>query len=122
MDVIDQLAEQRIKNALEKGELSGLRGEGKPLDLADEPLLDPATRMSNKILANAGFVPPELQRRNEIVRLRKQLLASKEPAHRQALTTKITSMLAGMDVTGNLADSRLLNLWYVSVRRGLSRN
>jgi hypothetical protein len=66
MDIIDQIAEARIQEALKKGELNNLPGEGKPLILDDDALIPPDLRAAYRILKNSGFLPPELQIRREI--------------------------------------------------------
>ncbi len=60
MSIFDLLAEERIRGALARGELSGLPGEGKPLDLDEDPLIPAEVRMSNRILRNAGYCPSAL--------------------------------------------------------------
>lgn len=57
MSIFDLLAEERIRGALARGELSGLPGEGRPLDLDEDPLIPAEVRMSNRILRNAGGCP-----------------------------------------------------------------
>jgi hypothetical protein len=66
MDIIDQIAEARIQEALERGELSNLPGEGKPLNLEDDSLVPEELRVAYRLLKNAGFLPAELQIRKEI--------------------------------------------------------
>ena len=66
MDLLEQLAEARIQQASEAGELSNLPGEGKPLQLDDDSAIPAELRMGYRILKNAGFLPLELQLRKEI--------------------------------------------------------
>jgi len=49
MFLLDQLAEARILNALEKGELSNLPGEGKPLRLDDDSAVPEELRGAYRI-------------------------------------------------------------------------
>ncbi len=65
MWLVDELAEQHIKAALEKGELSNLPGSGKPLQLDDDSHVPPELRAGYRLLKNAGFLPPELELRRE---------------------------------------------------------
>lgn len=65
MWLVDELAEQHIKAALEKGELSNLPGSGKPLQLDDDNHVPPELRAGYRLLKNAGFLPPELELRRE---------------------------------------------------------
>ena len=73
MNLFDQIAEARIQEAIERGELRDLPGEGKPLRLDDDSAISEELRAAYRILKNAGFLPPELQLRKE-VREAEQLL------------------------------------------------
>ncbi len=65
MDMLDQIAEARIQKAIEGGELRGLPGEAKPLQLDDDSAVPEALRAAYRILKNAGFLPSELQLRKD---------------------------------------------------------
>lgn len=65
MNLLDQIAETRIQEAIEQGELRDLPGEGKPLRLDDDSAIPEELRVAYRILKNAGFLPPELQLRKE---------------------------------------------------------
>ena len=65
MWLVDELAEQHIKAALEKGELSNLPGSGKPLQLDDDSYVPPELRAGYRLLKNSGYLPPELEMRRE---------------------------------------------------------
>lgn len=73
LSVFDILAEQRIAEALRRGEFDHLPGAGRPLVFDDEPLLSAEQRMANHILRNAGVAPPEIGLRKEIAALRARL-------------------------------------------------
>ena len=66
MNLLDQIAEARIQEAVDRGELRGLPGEGKPLQLGDDSAIPDELRAAYRILKNAGFLPPELQLRKEL--------------------------------------------------------
>lgn len=70
MDIIEKIAEKKIKEALEKGELDNLPGAGKPLSFDDESFVPEEQRLAYRILKNAGCIPPELELRKEITGLR----------------------------------------------------
>jgi hypothetical protein len=59
--MLDFLAEQRLAEAVSRGELDDLPGAGKPLVLDDDPLVPEELRLAYRILKNAGFVPPEVE-------------------------------------------------------------
>ncbi|MEG2172968.1 MAG: DUF1992 domain-containing protein [Desulfovibrionaceae bacterium] len=66
MNIFANIAEQRIREAQEKGEFDLLPGSGKPVVLEDESHIPEDLRMAYKVLRNAGFVPPEVAERKEI--------------------------------------------------------
>ncbi len=66
MLLFELIAEQKIREAIERGELDHLPGQGWPLDLTDDRLVPEELRMAYRLLKNAGFVPPELEARREI--------------------------------------------------------
>ncbi|CFQ97321.1 putative cytoplasmic protein [Yersinia frederiksenii] len=65
MGLIDEWAERHITKAQEKGELDNLPGNGKPLLLDDDSFIPVVVRVSYRLLKNAGYLPPELQDRQE---------------------------------------------------------
>ena len=73
--MLDFIAEQKIAEAVAKGELDDLPGAGQPLDLGDDALIPEELRLAYRILKNAGFVPPEIQTLNEIAQLERLALA-----------------------------------------------
>ena len=76
MELIDQWAERYIIDAQQKGELDNLPGSGKPLQLDDDSFVPPELRAGYRLLRNAGYLPVELQDRQEaltIVELLSQL-------------------------------------------------
>ncbi|MBI2413810.1 MAG: DUF1992 domain-containing protein [Deltaproteobacteria bacterium] len=70
MEIFARIAEERIKEALGRGELTDLPGRGKPLVFEDDSLVPEDQRLSMKILRNAGCIPPELELKKEIMALR----------------------------------------------------
>lgn len=70
---IDKIAENKIKAAIDRGELDDLPGQGKPLILDDESAIPVEYRAGFRMLKNAGYVPVEISLRTEIFQLEKQL-------------------------------------------------
>lgn len=85
--MFDLIAEKKIAEAIERGELDDLPGAGRPLELDDDALVPEDLRLAYRILKNAGYVPPEVEALNEISQL-EQFVASAEAgveAHSRAL-------------------------------------
>ena len=70
MDIFATVAEQRIQEAMAKGEFDNLAGKGLPLAQEDLSGVPEELRMAYKVLKNAGCVPPEVELRKEIATLR----------------------------------------------------
>jgi hypothetical protein len=85
MDIVDQIVERRIAEAMARGEFDELPGAGRPLELDDDSLVAPELRVAYRILKNAGYLPPEVQLLAE-VRSAEQLLvqATKQEERRTA--------------------------------------
>jgi hypothetical protein len=67
--MLDFLVEQLLAEAVSRGELASLPGEGRPLELDDDTLIPAEMRAAYRILKNAGFVPPEVQDLREMAQL-----------------------------------------------------
>lgn len=70
---VDAVAEERIQEALRRGDFDHLPGSGKPLELDDDRLVPAEVRIAFRILKNAGYVPPEVLQRREIAELEAKL-------------------------------------------------
>ena len=70
MDIFIKIAEQRIREAVEKGEFDNLGGRGKPIVFEDETWIPEDLRPAYRILRNAGCLPQELELRKEVMTLR----------------------------------------------------
>ncbi len=66
LNCLEIIAERRIREAIERGELDNIPGQGKPLKFEDDSWVPADLRMAYKILKNAGFLPPELETEREI--------------------------------------------------------
>lgn len=70
MDFLKRIAEERIREAIERGEFDNLSNKGKPLNLEDDSLIPEDLKMAYRILKNTGYLPEELELKKEIVSLR----------------------------------------------------
>ena len=67
MDVFSMIAEQKIQEAIQKGEMDNLPGQGKPLVLENWSSVPEDLRLAYKILKNSGHLPEEMQLHKEMV-------------------------------------------------------
>lgn len=103
MQAFQAIAEQRIQEALARGELDGLPGEGQPLNLDDDKLVPEELRMVYRILKNSGYVPPEVQTLKDIAALEREILASSGEQRSQAMKKlRLLSMQVSASRAGNL--------------------
>lgn len=79
MWLFDQLVEQHIAEAQQKGEFDNLPGSGKKLELDDDSHVPAELRAAYRLMKNSGYLPPELEMRREAIELN-ELLAGIEPA------------------------------------------
>lgn len=73
MDIFQRIAERKIQEAIENGEFDNLPNRGKPLKLDDDIHVPEELRAAYRILKNGGFIPPELELRNEVISLRRMI-------------------------------------------------
>lgn len=85
MDVLSQLAEARIVEAIERGEFDDLPGKGKPLELEDLSHVPAHLRAGYKVLRNADVLPPEMELRRENYSLDRLIEAASDPDEREEL-------------------------------------
>lgn len=78
MWLIDKIGEQRITEAGRNGAFDDFPGAGKPLHIEDDPHIPDSLRVGYRLLKNAGYLPPQLQMRKEILSLQ-QLLGTLDP-------------------------------------------
>ncbi len=70
MDILQRIAEERIREAIQRGEFENLPNSGRPLSLDDDHFVPDDLRVAYRVLKNAGYIPPELALRKEISSLR----------------------------------------------------
>jgi hypothetical protein len=63
---LERIAEERERLAVEAGELDGLPGAGRPLDLDDDRDVPAELRAVYRVLRNAGLVPEGVTLRRDI--------------------------------------------------------
>jgi hypothetical protein len=86
-----RVAEQRIREALERGEFDNLPNAGQALSLEEYFAAPADLRMAYSILKNANCAPAEVELLNEVSRLRDALAGAADPARKQELQRLLIS-------------------------------
>jgi len=100
------LVEQRIADAVARGEFDNLPGTGKALELDDDPLVPEEERIAVRIMKNAGVVPPEVERLAEVERLiaaAGEDATGNDPAAPSAGGRRLRALLARLETEGRPA-------------------
>jgi hypothetical protein len=106
MDPLVLIAEEKIREAMTRGEFDNLPGAGKPLALEDDSMVPGELRIAYKILKNAGCLPPELEMRKEIVTLKSLLSTIEEEDEKRRKLKELDGKLLRL----NLMRKRPLHL------------
>ncbi|HEY2022380.1 DnaJ family domain-containing protein [Paraburkholderia sp.] len=92
MKLLDALVEQRIAAAAARGEFDDLPGAGAPLLLDDDALVPQEVRVANRILKNAGFVPPAVEQLRALRDLQTELDAVSDQATHCRLQARVLAL------------------------------
>ena len=84
--------EQQIQAAISRGDLSGLKGEGKPIDLDGYFSLPEESRAAYGILKQYDAVPEEVLLLQEIGEIKKQIKACADPKAETQLKGKLQNL------------------------------
>jgi hypothetical protein len=99
MWLIDQLAEQRIREAAGQGAFDDLTGAGQPLSLDDDVAVPAELRAAYRLLKNAGYLPPELQLRRDIVEAEQLLALAEQAEERASHSRRLRYLMMRLDLT-----------------------
>jgi DnaJ homolog subfamily C member 28 len=59
--------EDHIQKAMLEDQFANLPGKGKPLNLEENPFVDPEWRLAHHMLKSSGFTPPWIEARQQIL-------------------------------------------------------
>jgi hypothetical protein len=82
---LQALAEQRIREAIQRGELDNLPGAGRPLEFNEDPLVPPEIRTAHRLLKQAGVLPLEILERKQLSLLERAAQSSSGAARAEVL-------------------------------------
>ncbi len=113
MSFISQIAEARIKEAVERGELDNLPGAGKPLVLHDDALVPEELRVAYRALKNAGYLPREIGVRREIADLQALIAGTDDKRIRGRGYKRLNYLMAQLQsLRGATTDLRVEQAYY----------
>ncbi len=96
----DRLVEERIREAIDRGELNDLPGQGEPLVLDDDSAIPEELRAAYRVLKNAGMVPEEVELRRGIHALETSIEALAEGGERAAAQRKLNFLRTRLEAKG----------------------
>lgn len=98
MDPLVRIAEEKIREAMARGEFDNLPGAGKPLLLEDDSMVPVDLRVPYKVLKNAGCLPPELELRKEIVTMKNLISAVEEESEKRRKLKELDGKLLRLNL------------------------
>lgn len=93
MDIVAVIAENKIREAIKKGDFDNLSGRGKPLKVEDLSGVPEELRASYIILKNYGALPPEMELSKEIVTLQRLVNCCYRDEEKTALRKKLNEKM-----------------------------
>ena len=92
MNFLKKIADQRILEAMARGDFDDLEGQGKPLELEEDALVPAEHRLANRVLKNAGYVPEEVRLRADISRMEQAVQAARDEGERRAALSRLGTL------------------------------
>ncbi len=93
MTWLSRMAERQIQKARLKGELQGLKGEGKPLpDRTGDAFISPGDAVGFRIMAEAGVLPEEIVLKKQAAAQRAHLATLTDAAERKAAVAELARL------------------------------
>jgi hypothetical protein len=90
--------DEKIKEAILRGEFDDLPGRGRPLDLDAYFAMPEHLRMGYSILKSAGIIPEEMELLRQIEGLKKSLDSSTSRIENQALRQQLSEKLTNFNM------------------------
>jgi Domain of unknown function (DUF1992) len=90
--------DEKIEEAIARGEFDNLPGKGKPLDLDAYFATPEHLRMGYSILKSADIIPEEMELLGQIERLKKSLDSFASPMEKKALRQQLSEKLTNLSM------------------------
>jgi hypothetical protein len=91
-------ADEKIKEAIAKGEFDNLPGKGKPLDLDAYFATPEHLRMGYSILKSAGILPEEMELLKQIEGLKKSLDSRTSQVEKTAIQKQLSEKITNFNL------------------------
>jgi hypothetical protein len=114
VNLIDHIAEQKIVDALLKGDLDNLPGQGQPLHLDDDSFVPEELRVAYRVLKNSGFLPPGVNLRKEISGVNQLLMDTVSEDEQMKLSKRMNYLLMQLGLM-NLDSSIFSEEYYLKI-------
>ncbi len=99
--IFAQIAEKKIKEAMDRGEFDNLPGHGRPLAIEDDSHIPPQFRLAYRILKNAGYTHPEVEERKEIENIENMLSFCRDEKEIYQKVKKLNFLITRINVRRN---------------------
>lgn len=109
VDAFAEIAERRIRAAIEEGAFDDLEGAGRPLDLARDRRVPRDLRAIYRVLEHAGCLPPEVELRREIRSLEDLLPRIREERDLEAAVREINLKITALNMMRTRSSGRSIN-------------
>lgn len=120
MDILDQIVERRIAEAIERGDFDYLPGAGRPLTLDDDQLVPEELRAAFRIMKNAGYVPDEVRLFAEIRSAEQLLMKAGNDEERVAASARVRLLLERIG-TGRAVTMQVQSQYFEQLVERLAR-
>lgn len=121
MNLFAMLAEERIREAQDRGEFDNLPGQGRPLQLEDDSHVPEELRMAYKLLRNGGYLPPEIEERKEIDSLLDLLENCQDEQNRVRQMRRLEALVFHLGRQGRSLELEAHDEYYARVLARLGR-
>jgi len=91
MEFMRTIAEEKIQEAINRGELDHLPGAGKPLPPDELANVPEELRVGFKLLRNAGMIPEEMQLRKDMLTIGDLIAACQTDVERKKLQLELSA-------------------------------
>lgn len=94
----DKIVEEKIREAMARGEFANLKGQGEPIDHAAYFAAPADVRLGHQMLKSNGFVPEEVELLRDAARLREKADAETDPSVARRLRRELAECQLKIDL------------------------